>query len=71
MRKAEISNFNFHDTRHSATSELAMNGASLYETAAVLGHKTLAMVQRYAHFSKAHTANVVASMNKRIFGTAS
>jgi len=26
-----------------------MNGASLHEIAAVLGHKTLAMVQRYAH----------------------
>jgi integrase len=49
IEKAKIENFTFHDCRHSAASELAMNGASLHEIAAVLGHKTLAMVQRYAH----------------------
>lgn len=68
LAKAEIEDFTFHDTRHSAASELAMNGASLHEIAAVLGHKTLAMVQRYAHLSEAHTASVVASMNDKIFG---
>jgi site-specific recombinase XerD len=46
-----------------------MNGASLAEIAEVLGHKTLQMVKRYAHLSEAHTAGVVASMNKRIFGS--
>jgi site-specific recombinase XerD len=35
---------------------LAMNGASLAEIAEVLGHKTLAMVKRYAHLSHAHTS---------------
>jgi len=45
-----------------------MNGASLAEIAEVLGHKTLQMVKRYAHLSETHTANVVASMNERIFG---
>ena len=32
-----------------------MNGASLAEIAAVLGHKTLAMVKRYSHLSEQHT----------------
>jgi len=49
--KANLEDFKFHDCRHSAASELAMNGASLHKIAAVLGHKTLAMVQRYAHLS--------------------
>lgn len=68
LKKAEIEDFRFHDLRHSAASYLAMNGASLAEIAAVLGHKTLQMVKRYAHLSEAHTSSVVASMNERIFG---
>ena len=68
LKKAGITDFHFHDTRHSAASELAMSGASLHEIAAVLGHKTLAMVQRYAHLSEQHTASVVERMNNAVFG---
>jgi integrase len=70
IEKAKIENFKFHDCRHSAASELAMNGASLHEIAAVLGHKTLAMVQRYAHLSEQHTTSVVERMNNAVFGDA-
>jgi site-specific recombinase XerD len=45
-----------------------MNGATLAEIAEILGHKTLQMVQRYAHLSEGHTAGVVERMNKKIFG---
>jgi integrase len=68
LQKAEISNFRFHDLRHSCASYLAMNGASLAEIAEVLGHKTLQMVKRYAHLSEAHTTSVVENMNEKIFG---
>jgi integrase len=68
LKQSEIHDFHFHDCRHSAASELAMNGASLHEIAAVLGHKTLAMVQRYAHLSEQHTMTVVERMNVKIFG---
>ena len=68
VEAAGITNFKFHDTRHSAASELAMNGATLHEIADILGHKTLAMVMRYAHLCKTHTSAVVASMNEKIFG---
>jgi site-specific recombinase XerD len=44
-----------------------MNGASLAEIAEVLGHKTLAMVKRYAHLSEAHTKSVVERMNRAVF----
>jgi integrase len=67
-QQANIPDFRFHDVRHSAASYLAMDGASLAEIAEILGHKTLAMVKRYAHLSEAHTAGVVARMNKKIFG---
>ena len=68
VKRAEISDFRWHDLRHSCASYLAMNGASLAEIAEILGHKTLQMVKRYAHLSDAHTSKVVARMNEKIFG---
>ena len=68
LKKTGITDFKFHDLRHSAASYLAMNGASLMDIAAVLGHKTLAMVKRYSHLSETHVGGVVASMNEKIFG---
>jgi integrase len=68
LRRADITDFHFHDLRHSCASELAMNGATPAEIAEVLGHKTLQMVKRYAHLSQAHTSGVVERMNKKIFG---
>jgi len=65
---AQITDFKWHDLRHCTASYLAMNGASLAEIAEILGHKTLAMVKRYAHLSDGHVSNVVASMNEKIFG---
>ncbi len=64
---AGVANFRFHDLRHSTASYLAMNGATMIEIAAVLGHKTLQMVKRYSHLSDAHTQRVVEGMNRRIF----
>ena len=68
LARAEIHDFKWHDLRHCTASYLAMNGASLAEIAEILGHKTLAMVQRYAHLSDGHVSNVVASMNAKLFG---
>jgi integrase len=68
LTKAEITNFRFHDLRHSAASYLAMNGATLTEIADILGHKTLQMVKRYSHLTEQHTSKVVSKMNKQIFG---
>jgi integrase len=62
---AGIDNFRFHDLRHTCASYLVMNGASLAEVAEILGHKTLQMVQRYAHLSDSHVAGVLEKMNKR------
>ncbi len=68
LKRAEITDFRWHDLRHSCASYLAMNGASLAEIAEILGHKTLQMVKRYAHLSDSHTSKVVARMNEKIFG---
>lgn len=61
--EAGIEDFTFHDTRHTAASHLAANGASLYELKEFLGHKTLNMVARYAHLTKGHTQSIVEKMN--------
>lgn len=61
-KKAGLVDFRFHDLRHTAASYLAMRGSSPSEIAAVLGHKTLQMVKRYAHLSDAHVAGVMERM---------
>lgn len=59
LERAGISNFHFHDLRHTTASMLAAQGASLLEIADVLGHKTLAMVKRYSHLVVDHKAKVI------------
>ncbi len=66
---AGIDDFTFHDLRHTCASYLAMNGASPSELAAVLGHKTLAMVKRYSHVSEVHTSDLVRKMAAQRFGS--
>ena len=68
LKAAGIHDFHFHDLRHSAASYLAMNGATLAEIAAILGHRTLAMVGRYSHLTEQHTSAVVERMNAAVFG---
>lgn len=66
--EAGIDNFRFHDLRHTAASHLAMDGATTQVIADILGHKTLNMVKRYAHFTDQHKADAVGRMNNKIFG---
>jgi integrase len=65
---AGVGDFRFHDLRHSAASYLAMSGASLMDIAAILGHKTLAMVKRYSHLSEQHTTAAVDRMAEKFLG---
>ena len=62
---AKLKDFRFHDLRHSAASYLAMSGASLMDIAAILGHKTLAMVKRYSHLSEQHTTAAIDRMAEK------
>jgi integrase len=68
LKRADIRDFRFHDLRHTAASYLAMSGADMLTIAAVLGHKTLQMVKRYAHLSDQHQADALARMNAALFG---
>lgn len=68
LQTAGIEGFHWHDLRHTFASMAAMNGASLPELAALLGHKTMAMVQRYAHLSPGHTAALAERVASKMMG---
>ena len=65
IAEAGIKDFRFHDLRHTAASYLAMSGASPSELAAILGHRTLLMVSRYAHVGEQHTAEILQKMTSK------
>jgi integrase len=54
LKVAGITDFHWHDLRHTAASCVAMSGVSLVEIAKVLGHRTLQMVACYSHLSDGH-----------------
>ena len=56
LDRAGISNFRFHDLRHTFASWYMMNGGDLYELAKILGHSNIKMTERYAKLAKHHIA---------------
>ena len=60
LKAAGISNFRWHDLRHTAASYLAMNGATQGELMAILGHRSPHMTRRYAHYSQEHIRKILA-----------
>jgi integrase len=67
LKAAKVKDFRWHDLRHTAASYLAMSGSTTAEIAAVLGHRTLQMVKRYAHLSDQHVGTVVERMTRKYF----
>ena len=67
LKAAKVKDFRWHDLRHTAASYLAMSGATTAEIAAVLGHRTLQMVKRYAHLSDQHVGTVIERMTRKYF----
>ena len=47
--QAGLTDFRFHDLRHTFASRLVQKGIDLYRVQLLLGHKTGTMTQRYAH----------------------
>ena len=56
IKEAEISEYTWHNNRHTFCSWLAMAGVSIKEIQELAGHKTIAMSARYAHLSPERTA---------------
>ncbi len=63
LNKAKISDFRFHDLRHTFASHYVMNGGDLLSLKEILGHSTMKMVARYAHLSPSHKQKMVNNLN--------
>ena len=64
LKKAEIEDFRFHDLRHTFATRLVQAGVDLYKVQVLLGHKTPAMTQRYAHHYPESLRDGVAVLDK-------
>ncbi len=62
--KANLSDFRFHDLRHTFASQLVMNGVQLATIQQLLGHKSLTMTLRYAHLSAEQHISAVAKLDE-------
>jgi len=50
-KMARLNDLHFHDLRHTFATRLIQAGVDLYRVQLLLGHRTLAITQRYAHHS--------------------
>ncbi|MFA4919525.1 MAG: site-specific integrase [Thermodesulfovibrionales bacterium] len=62
-RKAGITDFHFHDLRHTFASHLVMAGVDITTVSKLLGHKSLTMTLRYSHLAPNHLQNAVNMLN--------
>lgn len=57
--KSKVSNFRWHDLRHTFASRLVMNGVDILSVNKLMRHGTLQVTMRYAHLSNTHLQRAV------------
>ena len=63
VERAKLTDFHFHDLRHTFASWAIQRGASLQEVKDLLGHHSLAMTLRYGHLGPEHLRTAVARLD--------
>lgn len=63
LKRAGISNFRFHDLKHTRASWLVQSGVSLLALKEAGGWETPEMIQRYAHLSAGHLTEHVSKID--------
>ena len=64
VRKSGITDFRFHDLRHTFASNLVMEGVDIMTVKDLMGHKDLTMTLRYAHLAPKHKARAVTILDR-------
>jgi integrase len=64
VKKAGLTDFTWHDLRHSFASRLVMADVDIRTVADLLGHRTLTMTMRYTHLAPEHKQVAVERLSR-------
>jgi integrase len=64
LEEAGITNFKWHDLRHTFASRLVMSGVDMRTVQEALGHKNMTMTQRYAHLAPNHVRDAMSRLDE-------
>ena len=63
LRDAKVTNFHWHDLRHTFCSRLVMKGVDIRTVMELAGHKSISVTMRYAHLSPEHNQAAIEKLD--------
>jgi len=66
LKGAEITDFHFHDLRHTFASQLIMNGTDVRTVQELMRHKDIRMTLRYTHLAPNYKRKAINSLGQRL-----